>query len=175
MIFSVKARVLAKTTVVRFRPSRLAEPAEEPAVGQAAMRGLVGPERATRPRAPAAASPSGGGASMTRQVRDGPTRNRATGSAGRQVADRPIRLGSRSARAASRSSETARSAPRFVGTRAWTSSTIRCRTPSPVLVPGRLAEQQRQALGRRDQQVRRVVAELPPLIGRGVARSGRRP
>src|SRR5205823_527887 len=41
---------------------------------------------------------------------------------------------------------------------------------APVLVPGRLAEQQRQALGRRDQEVRRVVAERAATTRRGVPR-----
>ena len=53
---------------------------------------------------------------MMRQSRDGPTRNCAdASSSGRHVAESPTRMGSRAACAASRSSETARSAPRLVG------------------------------------------------------------
>ncbi len=54
-----------------------------------------------------------------------PPRNRATSSSGRCVADRPMRcrLGASSGRmASSRSSDSARCAPRFVGTSAWISS-----------------------------------------------------
>ena len=40
----------------------------------------------------------------------------------------------------------------------------------PGGLPGLLAQQQRKALGRGDEQVRRLVAELPAPIGRGVAR-----
>ena len=116
--------------------------------------------------------PSGGGASTTRQVR---RRSDQEPRDGRRPAGTSPTARSASGRgrpcAASRSSETARSAPRLVGTRAWTSSTIRCSTRRQCAVPGRLAEQQRKALGRGDEQVRRRVAELPALVGRGVARA----
>ena len=101
------------------------------------MRGLVGLDQRLDLDLQGQACPAGKGASTTRHVRVGPTRNRATGSAGRQVADSPTRHGSRLARAESRSSETARSAPRLVGTSAWTSSTIECSTVLPVLGPAR--------------------------------------
>ncbi len=39
----------------------------------------------------------------------------------------------------------------------------------PVSVPARLAEHQREALGRRDQEVGRGIAELAPVVRRGVA------
>ncbi len=76
--------------------------------------------------------------------------------AGRRQSD-PARVVDRPAPRAVRARPPGR--PRaWSGTSAWTSSTIRCSHAAPVLVPGRLAEQQRQALGRRDQQVRRPVA-----------------
>ena len=170
VIFSAKARVLAKTTVVRFAVDDLAEASQQPAVAQAAVGRLAGPDQALDGESPTGGVPGGRGASITRQVRDGPTRNRAIASSGRQVADSPTRQGSRPACAATRSSETARSAPRFVGARAWTSSTIRCSTVLPVRLPALLAQEQREALGRGDQDVRRIVPQLAALVGRGVAR-----
>ncbi len=53
-----------------------------------------------------------------------PVRNRPTSSMGRTVADRPMRCAGRSRSASSRSSETARWAPRLLPATAWTSSTI---------------------------------------------------
>ena len=53
-----------------------------------------------------------------------PPRNRATSSRGRCVADSPIRCSLRPARCSSRSSDSARCAPRLVGTSAWISSTM---------------------------------------------------
>ncbi len=51
-----------------------------------------------------------------------PPRNRATSSAGRTVAESPMRCTGLSSMASSRSSETARCAPRFVEATAWISS-----------------------------------------------------
>ena len=70
------------------------------------------PARGPRPLAPGAL-----GAST-------PPRNRATSSSGRWVADRPIRCSGRPHSASSRSSDSARWAPRLLGTSAWISSTI---------------------------------------------------
>ena len=53
-----------------------------------------------------------------------PPRKRATSSSGRCVAERPIRCSGRRAACSSRSSDSARCAPRFVPTTAWISSTI---------------------------------------------------
>ena len=134
--FSVKARVLAKTTVVRASPVASRSLPEQPAIGQAPMRRLVGLEerldlegqvgRALGPRG--LDDPAGPGRA------DQEPRHRLGRPAGRREADA---AGSRRARAASRSSETARSAPRLFGTSAWTSSTIRWRTPRQSVVPGR--------------------------------------
>jgi hypothetical protein len=59
-----------------------------------------------------------------------PPRNRATSSRGRCVAERPIRWRGRRAASSSRSSVSARWAPRFVPTRAWISSTMTVSTDS---------------------------------------------
>ena len=40
---------------------------------------------------------------------------------------------------------------------------------APVGLPGLLAQEQREALGRRDEYVGRIVPELPPIVGRGIA------
>ena len=70
-----------------------------------------------------------------------PPRNSATASTGRTVADSPIRWAGPgppgwSSRASSRSSDTARWAPRLVPATAWISSTITVRTPaSPARAP----------------------------------------
>ena len=65
-----------------------------------------------------------------------PPRKRATSDSGRWVAERPIRWGAgfpaAATSASSRSSESARWAPRFVPATAWTSSTITVRTPVSV-------------------------------------------
>jgi hypothetical protein len=61
-----------------------------------------------------------------------PTRRRATASMGRWVAERPIRTGGRSESAASRSSVSARWAPRLSRATAWISSTIAVRTERSV-------------------------------------------
>ena len=61
-----------------------------------------------------------------------PPRNRATSSIGRTVADSPMRCAGFSRYASSRSSDTARCAPRFVAATAWISSTITVSTPASV-------------------------------------------
>ena len=53
-----------------------------------------------------------------------PTRKRATSSSGRCVAESPMRCSGRPASSSSRSSDSARCAPRLVATIAWISSTI---------------------------------------------------
>ena len=58
-----------------------------------------------------------------------PPRNRATSSTGRTVALRPTRWAGCSSRWSSRSSDSARWAPRLVPATAWTSSTITVSTP----------------------------------------------
>ena len=58
-----------------------------------------------------------------------PPRNRATSSSGRTVADSPIRCAGRSSRASSRSSDSARWAPRLLPATACTSSTMTVSTP----------------------------------------------
>ena len=61
-----------------------------------------------------------------------PPRKRATSSSGRCVADRPIRCGGRSVTSSSRSSVSARWAPRLVAAIAWISSMITVSTPTSV-------------------------------------------
>ena len=63
---------------------------------------------------------------------DHPPRKRATSSSGRCVADRPMRCGGVVVISSSRSSDSARWAPRLVGARAWISSTITTSTPASV-------------------------------------------
>ena len=58
-----------------------------------------------------------------------PPRNRATSSTGRTVADSPIRCAGAGSNASSRSSDSARCAPRLVPATACTSSTITVSTP----------------------------------------------
>ena len=71
-----------------------------------------------------------GGCTISTGVR--PPRNRATSSIGRTVADRPMRCAGVSSIASSRSSDTARCAPRLVAATAWISSTITVSTPASV-------------------------------------------
>ena len=63
-------------------------------------------------------------ASTTAPPRPAPTRKARASSTGRTVAEQPIRCRPSPARAASRSSESARCAPRFVAKNAWISSTM---------------------------------------------------
>ena len=72
-----------------------------------------------------------GGATMV--VGASPDRNRASSSGGRTVADNPMRWAGRPSRSASsRSSDTARCAPRLPAAMACTSSTITVCTPARV-------------------------------------------
>ena len=64
--------------------------------------------------------------------RRSPPRKRATSSSGRWVADSPMRCGGRAVISSSRSSESARWAPRLVAAMAWISSTITVSTPTSV-------------------------------------------
>ena len=102
-------------------------------------------------------------------VRLGPTRKRPTSSSGFCVARQPDPLERRrSACSASRSSVSARCAPRLVCATAWISSTITCSAPVEDLA--RLArEHQVERLGRRDQDVRRVADHVAPVLLRRVA------
>ena len=70
----------------------------------------------------------------------------------------------------SRSSESARWAPRFVPATACTSSTITVSTPRSISRALR-GEQEVERLGRRDQDVRRGAEHLPALALVGVARA----
>ena len=107
-------------------------------------------------------------------VRFGPTRKRPTSSSGFCVADSPIRCRSVPACSASRSSVSARCAPRLVCATAWISSTITCSAPSKIVA--RLAgEHQVERLGRGDEDVRRVADHVAPLLLRRVAGADRRP
>ena len=63
---------------------------------------------------------------------DQPPRKRATSASGRWVADRPMRWGGVTVISSSRSSETARWAPRLVAARAWISSTMTVSTLTSV-------------------------------------------
>jgi hypothetical protein len=63
---------------------------------------------------------------------DCPARKRATSSRGRTVADSPMRWAGFGRIASSRSSDTARCAPRFVAATAWISSTMIVSTPASV-------------------------------------------
>ena len=86
-----------------------------------------------------------------------PTSRRAIVSIGRCVAERPMRCGRRSQSASSRSSVSARCAPRLSRASAWISSTITVRTRrkrSRLLLGG---EQQVERLGRGDEDVRRAL------------------
>ena len=74
-------------------------------------------------------------ASVLRAGRSHPPRNRATSSSGRCVADSPIRCGAPGDSAASRSSVSARCAPRFVPATAWISSTITARKALNIVRP----------------------------------------
>ncbi len=67
-----------------------------------------------------------------------PTRNFAISPIGFCVADKPIRTSSRPASACSRSSDSARCAPRLFGAIAWISSTITVRVVASILRPDAL-------------------------------------
>ena len=97
-----------------------------------------------------------------------PPRNRATSSSGRCVADRPIRWGGRSQRAARRSSDSARWAPRLVGTSAWISSMMIVSHRSQRLARVR-GQEQVERLGRGDEDVGRLALKARPFGGRRIA------
>ena len=97
-----------------------------------------------------------------------PETKRPISSSGRWVAERPIRCGGPPVSRSSRSSESARCAPRFVPATAWTSSRISVSTPRERLARRR-GEHQVERLGRRDQDVGRLLDELAPLLRRRVA------
>ena len=95
-----------------------------------------------------------------------PTRKRPTSSSGRWVADRPIRCSGRPARCSSRSSVSARCAPRLVRATAWISSTITHSASDEELARPR-GEHQVERLGRGDQHVGRLAQHrLALLLGR---------
>ncbi len=71
-----------------------------------------------------------GGATIVTGVR--PPKKRATSSIGRTVADSPMRWAGFGSSSSSRSSETARWAPRLVAATAWISSMITVSTPASV-------------------------------------------
>ena len=110
-----------------------------------------------------------------------PPRYRAMVSRGRWVALRPMRwIRGRSSpaslvaavprRRSRRSRLSARWAPRLVPAIAWTSSTITCSTPLRISLAW-LVEQEVEALGGGDEDVRRVADEVAALVGRRVAGS----
>ncbi len=113
---------------------------DRPAALGAAGGGALAVPRRRRPRARARSCPRparrpGGPTPWSRRARRPrpgaePPRKRATSSTGRTVADRPIRCaGGVSSSSSSRSSESARWAPRLVPATACTSSTITVSTP----------------------------------------------
>ena len=110
--------------------------------------------------------------STTLHSRVGPTRKRPTSSSGRCVADRPIRCTGRPTSCSSRSSVSARCAPRF---------DLRDRVDLVDDHPLRVAEElprargehQVERLGRRDQDVRRLAQHRRALLLRRVARADR--
>ena len=138
-------------------------------------RGGSCPRRARRPGARAAcarrrrrSSPVERGPAAPVALGSRPPRKAATADSGRCVADRPMRCGGVRASASSRSSESARCAPRLVPASAWISSTM---THSTLRSASRACgrQQQVQRLRRRDEDVRRMLAEGAPLVGRRVA------
>ena len=158
MIFSVNARVLAKTTVVRFRADRRRQPAQEATIGQARD---AGPRRACRSDSTSTTvggEPAGGGglddpAGPRRP--DQEPRDRLGRAAGRRQPD-PARVAIGPRRQPLERDRQVGPALR----RHQRVDLVDDQVPdaTPVLVPGRLAQQERQALGRGDQQVRRLVA-----------------
>ena len=110
----------------------------------------------------------------------------AAGSAVRRGADQEMRDGIESASAwprgrcaaggrrtkrASRSSDSARWAPRLFGATAWISSTITVRALASIARPDSRAEQDVERLRRRHQDVRRTAAHRVALGGGRVARA----
>ena len=124
------------------------------------------------------AAPSGSlgtnGDSVTRSAACGvtPPRNCATSSSGRTVADSPMRCSVRPVSVSSRSSDSARCAPRLVGASAWISSTMTVSTLAQRVACAR-RQQQVQRFRRRDQDVGGLALEARALGGRRVARANR--
>ena len=99
-----------------------------------------------------------------------PETNRPISSSGRWVAESPMRWNGRSTTRASRSSEIARWAPRFVpgdGVHLVDDHRLDAAQHLPAL----RGEQEIERLGRRDQDVRRRAEHLAPLALVGVARA----
>ena len=105
---------------------------------------------------------------MTRQLRDVPTRNRAIDSSGaagrRQPHAAGIATGLRRD-ALQRDGQVGPALRRRQGVDLVDDQVL---DGPPVAPPAVLAQEQREALGRGDQDVRRVVAELAALVGRGI-------
>ena len=101
-----------------------------------------------------------------------PPRKRATSSSGRCVADRPMRCSGDAVIASSRSIDSARCAPRLVGTSAWISSTMTVSTDLQRLVRVRRQEEI-ERFRRRDQDVGRLALEPRALGGGRVSRADR--
>ncbi len=97
-----------------------------------------------------------------------PPRNRAISSSGRCVADRPMRCGGVSVSCSSRSSESARCAPRFVAAIAWISSMITQRTLRSVSRACDVSIRYRDS-GVVIEDVGRPLEHLATLVGRRVA------
>ena len=110
--------------------------------------------------------------STIRQVRRGPTRKRPISSSGFCVADSPIRWTSRPAASVSRSSVSARCAPRLVAATAWISSTMHQLGAVEQLLRA-AGQHQVQRLGRRDQDVGRLAQHRLALALRRVAGADR--
>ena len=102
---------------------------------------------------------------------DDPPRKRAISSSGRCVAERPMRCGGARTRRSSRSSVSARCAPRFVPAIAWISSTITARTRAEHPAPAHARQHDVQRLRRRDQDVRRLAQHPRARRRRRVARA----
>ena len=85
-----------------------------------------------------------------------------------------MRWSGRPASSSSRSSDSARCAPRLVATSAWISSTMTVSTGRQHRARPR-GEQQEQRLRRRDQDVRRMAEHARALVGGRVARADARP
>ena len=87
------------------------------------------------------------------------------------VAEMPTRVGGCSQSASSRSSDSARCAPRLLPASAWISSTMTVLTVRSMFRPDSVREQDVQRLRRRDQDVRRLAAHARALALRRVARA----
>ncbi|GAO05470.1 hypothetical protein PSR1_04384 [Anaeromyxobacter sp. PSR-1] len=120
-------RDMSSTGTSTVSSSGLRDPASTTATGRQAGRAV---RSRSSPSAPSASPAPAGAAGRA------PPRNRATSSSGRCVAESPMRCSGRPASCSSRSSDSARCAPRFEGTSAWISSTI---TVSTVRSPSRAA------------------------------------